>query len=62
MGASQIAKSLDKPHMLGDGEWIACCPAHKDRTASLSISDNAFTMAIHHTQFVLRLGVSLFGK
>ena len=37
--ASEIAKVLKKPKKNGDGSWIACCPAHNDKTPSLSISD-----------------------
>ena len=38
MDAETIAKGLDRPKKTGDG-WIACCPAHDDRTPSLSIAD-----------------------
>ena len=37
--ASEIAKVLKKPKKNVDGSWIACCPAHNDKTPSLSISD-----------------------
>ncbi len=36
-GAALIAQRCDKAHQTQDG-WQACCPAHEDRTPSLSIT------------------------
>ena len=36
--AEMIARALGKGHKTENG-WKACCPAHDDRTPSLSISD-----------------------
>jgi putative DNA primase/helicase len=38
MSAETIAKKLEKARRSGNG-WVACCPAHPDRNASLSLSD-----------------------
>lgn len=38
MTADEVAARLAKPSRTGNG-WTACCPAHEDRTPSLSISD-----------------------
>ena len=29
---------LDRVKAAGPGKWMACCPAHEDRTPSLSVS------------------------
>jgi hypothetical protein len=41
-----ILSGLHKVRRTGPGRWIACCPAHKDRSASLSIRelDNGATL------------------
>ena len=39
MNAEHIAKQLQKARKQADGSWLACCPAHNDRTPSLSLSD-----------------------
>jgi hypothetical protein len=36
--AATVASRLQKPKRSGPG-WMACCPAHEDSTASLSIND-----------------------
>ena len=38
MDTSQILDRLDDVRSTGEGKWMACCPAHNDRRASLSIS------------------------
>ena len=39
---------LDRVHPRGDGRWTACCPAHGDRSPSLSIREQADgTLLIH---------------
>jgi hypothetical protein len=37
MSDDRITGSLQKLRRTGPGRWVACCPAHKDRTASLSV-------------------------
>ena len=39
MSAANLLDRLDKVRRTGDGRWIACCPAHEDRTPSLSIRE-----------------------
>lgn len=38
---------LDKIRCTGDGQWVACCPAHADKTPSLSIRDTGEKVLIH---------------
>ena len=38
---------LEKVRPTGDGTWKACCPAHSDRTPSLSIKDDGGKILIH---------------
>lgn len=44
--AETIAHALDKPHRSGDG-WVACCPAHDDKSPSLSINDCYGRVLVH---------------
>lgn len=39
MSRHGITSSLQKLRRTGPGRWVACCPAHKDRTASLSVRE-----------------------
>ena len=39
MTVSTILDRLAKVRPTGAGKWTACCPAHKDRTPSLSIRE-----------------------
>lgn len=34
-----ILSRLDKVKPTGNGEWVACCPAHDDRDPSLAVKD-----------------------
>lgn len=39
---------LDRVKRQGDGRWLACCPAHGDRSPSLSIRETADgTLLVH---------------
>ncbi len=38
MSAETVAKQLAKASRSGKG-WVACCPAHDDKNASLSLTD-----------------------
>jgi len=35
----KLLSTLDKVKLVKAGHWVACCPAHHDRTPSLSISE-----------------------
>lgn len=39
MGVQKLLDRLDKVIHRGDGRWYACCPAHDDKSPSLSISE-----------------------
>jgi hypothetical protein len=39
MTADALLSKLDKVKRTGAGRWLACCPSHQDRTASLSIRE-----------------------
>lgn len=40
MSVDKLLNNLQKVKRTGEGKWIACCPAHQDRTASLAVTDN----------------------
>ncbi|MFN7483532.1 MAG: DNA primase [Betaproteobacteria bacterium] len=48
MIADRVTSTLQKVRRTGPGRWVACCPSHKDRTASLSVRelDNG-TLLLH---------------
>lgn len=39
MSADTLLSHLDKVRPTGQGRWLAACPAHEDRTPSLSIRE-----------------------
>ena len=39
MSADILLQQLQKVKRTGNGRWLACCPSHEDRTASLSIRE-----------------------
>ena len=39
MSAETLLSRLSKVRQTGTGRWIACCPAHEDRSPSLSIRE-----------------------
>ena len=39
MVAEALLSRLDKVKSTGSGRWLACCPAHNDRSPSLSIRE-----------------------
>ncbi len=41
MSADTLLSRLENVRKTGDNKWIACCPAHPDRTPSLSIREEA---------------------
>lgn len=43
-----LLERLDKVKERGEGSWIACCPAHEDKTPSLSIRETSDgTILVH---------------
>jgi len=40
MTAEALLDQLDKVKQTGPGKWQACCPAHDDKSPSLSIREN----------------------
>ena len=40
MSVDHVLSRLNKVRKSGQHAWMACCPAHNDKTASLAISDN----------------------
>ena|SRR5688572_24937583 len=40
MNVDKLLASLRKVRPTANGEWVACCPAHEDKTPSLAIKDN----------------------
>jgi hypothetical protein len=39
MTGEELVSHLAKVRKTGPGRWLACCPAHEDRSASLSIRE-----------------------
>lgn len=39
MAAATILQHLDKVRPTGPGKWLACCPAHDDKSPSLSVRE-----------------------
>jgi hypothetical protein len=39
MSADILLQHLQKVKRTGQGRWMACCPAHEDRSASLSVRE-----------------------
>lgn len=37
MNIDQLLTRLEKVRRTGDGKWLACCPAHNDKSPSLAI-------------------------
>ncbi len=48
MNAAALLDRLEKVRQTGPGRWVACCPAHDDRSPSLSIRETEDgTILIH---------------
>lgn len=47
MSANTLLQHLDKVRQTGPDSWMACCPAHDDRSASLSIRQTDDKTLIH---------------
>ena len=39
MKANEFLSRLEKVRRTGDGRWIACCPAHDDKSPSLAVRE-----------------------
>jgi len=39
MSADNLLQHLQKIKRIGDGRWLTCCPAHDDKSPSLSIRE-----------------------
>ena len=39
MTGDDLVSRLEKARKTAPGEWVACCPAHDDRSPSLSVKD-----------------------
>lgn len=47
MDTSCILNRLDKVRQSGPDKWTACCPAHDDKSPSLTIKDTGDRILIH---------------
>jgi hypothetical protein len=41
MSIDNLLSRLDKVKKTGNGNWLACCPAHDDKTPSMAIKEDA---------------------
>lgn len=39
MSVQGLLSRLDKVRRTGEGQWVACCPAHQDRSPSMTIRE-----------------------
>jgi hypothetical protein len=47
MNADVLLEKLDKVRSSGNGRWVACCPAHDDKSPSLQITQANDRVLIH---------------
>ena len=47
MSADALLSRLDGVKKTGHGQWIARCPAHEDRSPSLSIAEKDDRVLVH---------------
>lgn len=47
MNVDKLLSQLDKVRQTGPDSWMACCPAHADKSASLSIRQSDDKTLIH---------------
>lgn len=66
MTADDLLSKLDKVRRTGKGTWIACCPAHDDKSPSLSIRETDAGAILLHcfsgcsaTEVVSALGMDM---
>jgi len=55
MIADRILPLLDKVKKKSDNSWMACCPAHDDKTPSLVITEKEGVVLL---QVLLQTGIS----
>lgn len=48
MTAEKLLSKVEKYKELGDGRWVAVCPAHADRSPSLHITEKADGVVLIH--------------
>ncbi len=48
MTAEKLLSRLEKYKTLGEGRWVAVCPAHSDRSPSLHVTEKADGMVLIH--------------
>jgi hypothetical protein len=48
MTAEKLLDRVEKYKELGDGRWVAVCPAHSDRSPSLHITEKADGVVLIH--------------
>ena len=47
MKLPELLSRLKSVKKTGENRWVACCPAHEDKTPSLAISANHRTVMLH---------------
>ena len=47
MSADTLLSRLEKVKRTGPGSWLACCPAHEDRSPSLSVAERDDRVLLH---------------
>lgn len=47
MKTQEFLSRLSKVKNTGSGRWIACCPAHEDKSPSMSVKQTDETILIH---------------
>ena len=48
MSIDTLLSRLDKVKKTGNGNWLACCPAHQDRSPSLAIGEKQNGVLVIH--------------
>jgi hypothetical protein len=47
LNVEELLSRLTKVKKAGPGKWVACCPAHEDRSPSLAIKEADGTILLH---------------
>jgi DNA primase len=48
MLAHKLLQYLDKVKPTGNDRWLACCPAHEDKSPSLAVREEDDRLLIHY--------------